>query len=502
MVVACPVVVLRRAMGLFSLSAMALGCHPTEKAPSSSPPPQAPYGVYLSSSEAEGGELCFDPDSSRLRALLSAQRPNAEDSVDAQALARDLPFLEKTMRLQYAGYANLVQRGDFDLAQFFEEWRRDLSSAGAKVTVDRGLLAPLRKLRAVFPDNHHTVWGPSLREEPSFKVREYQAWVSSAEAVGPLASCRIQGPGAAFSHTLRLAPMVGPDGSRLVLTVSVRGGGERISAQCSGGAFELHPRPDVAKRIPPTQQEKLYTWRPVGDAAVITVRRLWGTGVQEQQLEELAKDYEAHRHFARIIFDFRGNGGGSDSPIYAWIAKAKNGLWDSGAERVLEGALTPCPTWNTVVQRQIQDRTVDTQEARDERAKVRAKWPHGLHRASWVYHSGVIDEHSDHPYSGRIYVLTDRHAGSSGESGPLALKLALGALLVGERTDGTLEFGNQSTFILPHSGVRWNLPIKQNLFEQPVESVGVPVDVYLADSAAPIERIVPMLMAERLPPAR
>ena len=489
-------------MTLFGVS-LVCGCGPASPGGPSSRKFAASLGqsrtdLYLSPSEASGGKLCFNPDSPRLRALLTAPRARASDPIDARGLSQDLPFLQDLLRLQYSGYAQIVQRADFDLPLFFEQWQSTLVRAGATIPFDQGVLDPLRTLRALFPDNHHAVWGPSLGEEPAFVVREYQAIVRSADAVGALASCIARGAGTAFPHTLRLASVLRPEGTTLVLTVSVRGGGDRVSVQCPGGTFDLVPRPTLAKRAAPTPMEELYAWRGLGDTAVITVRRFAGTGAQEKQLERLVRDYDAHRRFARIVFDLRGNGGGNDSAIYDWVAKAKRGLWSAGAEWELQGALTPCQTWNVLVQRQIQDRTVDTPDARSERAKIRAEWPKGPHPATWLYRPGLIDGQAERPYSGQVFVLVDRYSGSSGESGALTLKRALGATLIGERTDGTIEFSDQRTFILPHSGVRWSFGSKRNLFEEPVEGVGIPVDLYLADPAAPVEQIVSMLTADRL----
>jgi len=317
--------------------------------------------------------------------------------------------------------------------------------------------------------------------------------VPSTDAVGALVSCSVRGAGTAFPDTLRVARVIGRDGASLALTVSVRGGGDRISVQCPRGTLELAPRSALAKPPAVTPTEPLYAWRSVGDTAVITMRGPAVTGAQVKQLEQLARDYDAHRRFARIVFDFRGNGGGIDTYIFDWIAKAKKGLWDAGSDRELRGALTPCQMWNPLVQRQIRDGTVDTPDARAERAQTRAKWPPGPHHPTWIYRSGFSDDRAEQPYTGRVYVLVNRYVASAGEGGALGLKAALGAKLVGERTEGMIEFTNQRAFVLPHSGVRWSIATKQNLFEQPVEGVGVPADAYLADPAAPVEQILPLL---------
>ncbi len=66
-------------------------------------------------------------------------------------------------------------------------------------------------------------------------------------------------------------------------------------------------------------------------------------------------------------------------------------------------------------------------------------------------------------------------------------------MLVGERTAGLMEYGNVRSYLLPNSGIRWSLATKRNLFEQPTESVGLPVDVYLADPAATVETVLSQL---------
>ena len=159
----------------------------------------------------------------------------------------------------------------------------------------------------------------------------------------------------------------------------------------------------------------------------------------------------------------------------------------------MSGALTPCQHWNPLIQRQIRDGTVDTHEGRAERDRMRASWPPGLHRPTWSFHSGLVEDQAARPYTGRVFVLVDRYSVSSGESGPWALKNAMGAVLVGERTGGLMEYGNVQTYVLPRTGIRWSLATKRKLYETPMESVGIPVDAYLPDVAASIEQLLPLL---------
>src|SRR5262249_43793899 len=106
------------------------GCNaPQQAAPAGAATWRDAGDIYLSPSETGGGRLCFNPESQRLRALLRT-RPRAGDPVDPIALYEDLPFLRDVMRLQYAGYAQIVQRSDFDLSSFFDHWKKDLAGAG------------------------------------------------------------------------------------------------------------------------------------------------------------------------------------------------------------------------------------------------------------------------------------------------------------------------------------------------------------------------------------
>src|SRR5205823_13000184 len=92
-----------------------------------------------------------------------------------------------------------------------------------------------------------------------------------------------------------------------------------------------------------------------------------------------------------------------------------------------------------------------------------------------------------------IYVLIDRQSASSGESSAFVLRQALGATILGERSAGYLTFGNQRPIILPRSGVQIMVPTKRNWFDTPMETVGVPVDFYLENTAISIQELLPML---------
>ena len=106
------------------------------------------------------------------------------------------------------------------------------------------------------------------------------------------------------------------------------------------------------------------------------------------------------------------------------------------------------------------------------------------------------------PYRGRVFALLDRNSGSSGERAAVDLRRALGAVLVGERTAGCMQYGQAVRFVLPHTGLVLQLPTRRFFFEGEVEGlrgevegVGFPVDVYLEDIGMEAEALLPHLGA-------
>jgi C-terminal processing protease CtpA/Prc len=243
----------------------------------------------------------------------------------------------------------------------------------------------------------------------------------------------------------------------------------------------------------------VYAWHSAGDTAVIEIRRLWGSPEESELLKQIADDYPKHRQHRRLVFDFRGNGGGDDAHMYRWIERAHRGPRSIRPSVEIFGALAPCSYWNYRVAHQIGFDIVDTPDAERERSRIREAWPN---RVPAVHHR-VFDGHmrsdAKRPYRGDVIVLVDRRSASSGESGPEALARALGARLVGERTGGFLEYGNMRTFVLPHTGIVMHVPTKRNYHDPPAEGVGLPVDVYLPPEllARPANELLDLLGALR-----
>jgi hypothetical protein len=207
-------------------------------------------------------------------------------------------------------------------------------------------------------------------------------------------------------------------------------------------------------------------------------------------------DYREHRRLPLLIFDLRGNGGGDDSYAYRWVEQAKRGTWDAQVWSVYPaGSFHPWLTWNNQVWDGIQQNRIDDPAAVAEREKIRLQWPRRGSDLFVHFEPHQIQNQAKAPYQGRIFALVDRWCGSSGESSALMLRQALGAVLVGERTAGFLEYGNQRKLLLHRTHLIFVFAIKRNYYTTPSEAVGMPVDQYLPPElmGAEVEKLIPIV---------
>jgi hypothetical protein len=455
--------------------------------------------VYLPPAETHGGKWCFNPNNDRLRGILKAppeSQPN--EPVDAKALAADLTDLREFLRTQYPGYGLLAQAHDFDVDDFFRRWQQSLTGKD-KVPFKEAVVQPLQKMRDVVVDQHLQTTYPEaeLKHGTLLDTREFQVFFDSAAP--DVSKCTVSGARRVYESTLRASRQISAIGKRDLVTVSAVAD-RPVTLKCSGRDWTFTERPSTP--MPKEADPTFYTWSSVGDTAVIRIQRLFGTTKDLENLAHIPQDYAQHAKFKRVIFDLRANGGGDDSYVYDWISKAKNGTWSSGAETKLIGDLWPCEDWNIAVYRLVRDGTAGNPAANAELAKIRAKWPERPPDLPEKFNDGLIDDKSEHPYQGHVYAIIDRRSASSGESSAFVLRQALGAVILGERSAGYLTFGNQRPIILPRSGVRMMVPTKRNWFDVPMETIGVPVDMYLENTAMPISELLPILDKLETPEAK
>jgi len=447
---------------------------------------------YLPSDAAKGCPYCFDPDSALLRGALTAPSVDPDALLPADALVGDLRFFHQLLRKQYAGYPDLLQLRDFDVEAFFSHWLETVAAAGTTISLRDGIAEPLIALQQIVPDRHLTFLAvrPLLDAEERLAFHEFQALLPASRAAAPL---QIGGVSGVRPATLRRAPMLRADGAiAAVATVSASGTAAALHASCGGSTVELRRRPPTEPRPRPAQVPA-YEWQATGVTAVITLQRFSGGPKVREQLSRFPGDYALHSTRPNVLFDLRGNGGGDLRYVDRWIAQAVRGTWQTYPRLEVVGALWPCSLWNATVEQQILDGTVDTAASRAERERLRAEWPVQPPPHTARLDPGVREGRGEHPYAGRVFVLVDRNSGSSGELAAVQLKRALGATVIGERTTGVMQYGEARRVVLPATGLVCQLPTKRFFFDEEVEAVGWPADVYLEDISIAADQVVPHL---------
>jgi hypothetical protein len=219
----------------------------------------------------------------------------------------------------------------------------------------------------------------------------------------------------------------------------------------------------------------------VAGVLVLRVRRLLGDPEDETQLARWHADADRHFSFDRIVLDLRGNPGGNDGHTYEWARRRFRPVPRHVRESLWEVRGRPLGNWNLFAWRAVRDATAVPPHL------VAGKHDPLPEDRIELRHTEYPLEAGDRPWHGEMLVLVDRRTRSSGESSAWMLRDGLGARLVGSPTTGMIEYGNIVPYVLPDSGRVIQLPTKRNDYGFPVESVGFPVDVPLADDVPAAE---------------
>lgn len=466
---------------LLLLVALAGCVHAVPPARLGAEPPQlghAVHGYVLPAGAAMGSDYCLDPDSPVLRRALTAPRKRPSDRVAARALAADVDALHLFLREQYVGWSELDRHLDRTADAWFDAWARDLREGPSEITVAEGFLDRWTSLRGAHRDMHLALdgWARAIAEHPALAVRELQAPLD-----GPLAEeCAVRGEGRVEPGTLREAVEIGVDGTPVpIVTVSVEGADE-VQLVCPDRTHTLRARPRAGRLAEGPVYELEIVEVEGRTTAIVTVRRLLGSIRDLERLSRIAEDYPAWSHADRVVFDFRGNGGGDDGYVWDWVKAAVRGRFDVGESVERVGASGDCSTWNWRVASHVVAREIDTEAARAELARLRAGWTPRETLPSQRAKRLRLTASAALPFQGDVLVLVDRGSVSSGERGPELLALTTGATLVGERTGGWMEYGGVRPFVLPRTGMVVQVPTRRHHFAEPREGVGLSVPVYLA----------------------
>ena len=446
-------------------------------------------GLYLPPSETGGSEFQFNPASPDLRQAAKKREPRPDDLLDARAVADDLVFLRRALRKQYIGYPELLQLPEFDVEDLFDQHIARLRSGPAKVKFADSLRALFLEMKSHITDHHFNMGG--VDRDPLQEYAEYQTAIE-----GPAPELKGCTAPRMSPTTLRVAPLLAADGKRAqLLTVSATRREGTLELACGERRFTLSARPQGSSEQN-ISDKPAYEWRRAGQAAILRIRRFDGPPADEQRLDQLAADYPQHRRSPLIVVDLRGNSGGNDGYAYRWVAQARRGVWDSGTWSLHPaGSFLPWQKWNQEVWASLYQDRIDDPASVARRDKLRAEWPRSAAQLSVEFKPHRNQTDAKLPYKGRVFVLVDRHCGSSGESAAMFLRQGLAAKVVGERTFGVQEYGNVRPFVLPRTLVRMYFATKRNYFTSPVEAVGMPVDVYLPPQLMqkPVEDLIPLL---------
>ena len=134
------------------------------------------------------------------------------------------------------------------------------------------------------------------------------------------------------------------------------------------------------------------------------------TTMRESRLDGLAATADSLRQESAVVLDLRGNGGGSDSPAREWCSRFTHQWfrWSCHAQ-VVRGETEPLRHWYS-----------------------------GSDHA-YILHGG---DAAQHPYEGKLFVLTDTGVASSGETFTFLSSQIDAAVVVGENTSGCMDYGN------------------------------------------------------------
>lgn len=195
------------------------------------------------------------------------------------------------------------------------------------------------------------------------------------------------------------------------------------------------------------------------DGAVprLTLRTFW-TG-RETELAAFVKTAPALRERRALVFDLRGNGGGSDSYGKDWLAQltdqtlvgarvdrldsdvTRQGIVNDNTCQIAEG-LTDADALRGARERLAYgNRVVD--EAESAGAPLRA----------WRPRSVVTEGHAPSRFRAPLVALVDSGCGSACESFVSHVRQLDGAVVVGENTGGIGAFGEVLVYRLPKSGL-------------------------------------------------
>ena len=395
---------------------------------------------------------------------------NAPETITRRQAAEDTEFFAEIMRGGYAALATLREK-DRGAGSFLSGLAEKARTLPEPVSVE-ALLDTLAGPLGVFRDPHLSLSyrradGSYSARSPTPRQRAYL--LAPPEPYEELVSC-----GGMEGARLRY-PFLRKDGegvavSSAMVFFSPRQEGKIDCAVRRGGRLVEAAAKLRRHRFDPDERDPVFFMQD-GDVPVLRLGSLdlGRTGDMDAFVRSAVK----LRSSQSFVLDVRGNHGGSDLSVDAWLEtlSGPDGLKpeEKGASRFLLGPVTLQGLLNSIAGLGDSPQVQKLSEfVRGKQKGVGASQTPVFVNADkfWGKIVGEINVPADKAaaaYRGSVVILADSVCASSCEDLVVKLRGRLKArvLLVGQNTSGTGDYGELGTYVLPHSRIRVMLSTTQ-----------------------------------------
>ena len=414
------------------------------------------------------------------------------NSHDAAADLRDLPDL---LMRTYGRYGDYAQAG-LNVRELTERRARFVLLTQS-ITAGTAFGPVYSVLQTAVPDQHLRLNIAGLYDrimsEPVRLAREFRGPPSTLESASKVS-------GAAW-QTAEVIHVLGDDAKfRLQGSVSVIGNASDLALANLGYVSQQRSAPDSTLE---STQDPAYRLTRHGNTCFVRLATLDAV-FDHKSVLRFVRDAERVKKCSTAILDLRGNSGGFELYVDAWMytmgwdSSRKDVVRTSAVDSNIESNVT---AWNSLqYNTKYLSGDLGSTYLAGQEDSLSGLWP--LTTATKPPRGAVSSSDSysiSQRWPGNLVVLVDRHTASAGEWSAVKLKLFMGACIVGERTAGFMGSSGVLPYQLSRTGVRWIVPYQKPdaTDTRSGERIGIPVDIGLASPGASEDEIVALLPALR-----